>query len=175
MDPTMSPFSQLWTKIWHLQIPPKVRIFVGRALRGFLPTADNLQSHMVVISPIFPVRSAEREPVQHLFLRCPQVMECWMLTPLSPHGRFETMMAWFNKILCSCSQEMASLAGMLWTNRNNIVWRNIGWNAGHILAIAGSSLKQWKDAQQMLNPSAPNTSHSTENVTRWIKAKWLVG
>ena len=70
---------------------------------------------------------------------------------------------------------MASLAGMLWTNRNNIVWRNSDWNAGHILAIAGSSLKQWKDAQQMLNPSAPNTSHSTKNVTRWIKpmAGWL--
>ena len=49
MDPIISPFSHLWTKICHLQIPPKVRIFVWIALRGFLPTADNLRSRMVLM------------------------------------------------------------------------------------------------------------------------------
>ena len=34
---------QVWSLLWKLPIPPKIRSFMWRALKGVLPTADNLR------------------------------------------------------------------------------------------------------------------------------------
>lgn len=38
------PKAQCWNKLWKLQVPPKVKLFIWRAFNGILPTMLSLKS-----------------------------------------------------------------------------------------------------------------------------------
>ena len=65
---------------------------------------------------------------------------------------------------------------VLWTNRNNKVWRNKGWSAGHILHIAGKMMNQWQEAHHLKamhngNPQLPDPYPTTwkKPMVGWYK------
>ena len=145
--------SEVWKKLWKLSIPPKVTNFMWRTLWGVLPTADALRSRMVQMDPTCPVCLQERESIHHLFLRCRLAKECWILTPLPIPGVHDSKTLWICRIFQSCSQDLACLVVMLcsvlWTNRNNTVWKNLKWSSGQILKIVVRSLSQWNDSKHI--------------------------
>ena len=71
----------LWKKLWHLSIPPKVRIFAWRICLNALPTLVNLQSKGVVNCDICPACGKEPETISHVFVNCEvakRVWRCWL-------------------------------------------------------------------------------------------------
>ena len=54
--------SQIWATLWKLNIPPKVRNCMWRALQDVLPTADNLRNRRVQVGFLCPVCVQERDP-----------------------------------------------------------------------------------------------------------------
>ena len=56
---------KIWRKLWTLNVPPKVRIFVWRACSNVLPTWDNLYRRKINIDPRCEFCC------QHLGVRCP--------------------------------------------------------------------------------------------------------
>ncbi|XP_075633488.1 uncharacterized protein LOC142605945 [Castanea sativa] len=51
----------LWRKLWHLNLPPKIKIFAWRACKNALPTIKNLQSRGVVVGKTCPLCSHDCE------------------------------------------------------------------------------------------------------------------
>ena len=41
----------IWRRLWRLNVPPKVRMFVWRACSNILPTRDNLHRRRINIDP----------------------------------------------------------------------------------------------------------------------------
>lgn len=69
---------KLWNKVWQARIPPKVRAFTWRLMRGILPTQVALSKKVVLkdTTCIFCGASAENDfhifkYCQALFLECP--------------------------------------------------------------------------------------------------------
>ena len=60
--------SPLWRKLWHLNIPPKVRIFAYKMCMNALPTFVNLQRRGVNICDICPACGMEPESNLHVFV-----------------------------------------------------------------------------------------------------------
>ena len=164
---------RVWSLLWKLPIPPKIRSFMWRALKGVLPTADNLRRRMIQVQSLCPVCVQDRESIHHLLGRCPIARECWLLTPIPIQGRFETVMSWFSRLTLACSQEIVALTVMicwvLWTNRNNKVWRNKSWSAGHILHIAGNMMNQWQEAHHLKGLHSGNPQQPDPYPTTWQK------
>ena len=89
---------------------------------------DRLRSRMVQVSSLYLVCVADRESSLHLLFECPLAMSCWILTPIPVHGKYESIMAWFSRVMSFCYPSDILIIVMtcwtLWTNENNIVWRN---------------------------------------------------
>ncbi|XP_021593063.1 uncharacterized protein LOC110600514 [Manihot esculenta] len=70
--------SDLWKKVWALDVPPKVQDFIWRLFRGVLPTRDNLTRRGVDV-PLGCLFCDANESIDHLFFSCPMVGEVWRL------------------------------------------------------------------------------------------------
>ena len=145
-----------------------------RTLQGTLLTIDRLRSRMVPVLSLCPVCVADRESSLHLIFECPLAMSCWILTPIPVHGRYESFIAWFSRVMSFCSPSNILIVVMvcwtLWTNRNNVVWRNCRWLLSQILNIVGRTLKQWQDVQQFSIIPAFGC-HLVKQPIRWEKPK----
>ncbi|KAB2595307.1 ribonuclease H protein [Pyrus ussuriensis x Pyrus communis] len=67
----------VWTSIWKLEAPPKIRLFMWCILHIALATRLDLSKRHVNISPISPICNKEDELVEHMLLLCPWVEPVW--------------------------------------------------------------------------------------------------
>ena len=73
--------SPLWKKLWHLNIPLKVRIFAWKMCMNALPTLVNLQRRGINTYDICPACGKEPESNFHIFVKCEvarRVWSCWV-------------------------------------------------------------------------------------------------
>lgn len=59
-----------WHKVWRLNIPKKIKIFVWRAAKNLLPTAENLWRRKIVQEPICQMCKTKSEDVFHALMEC---------------------------------------------------------------------------------------------------------
>ena len=69
--------SPLWKKLWHLNIPPKVRIFAWKMCMNALPTFVNLQRRGINLCDIFLACGKELESNFHVFVKCEVARRVW--------------------------------------------------------------------------------------------------
>ena len=67
----------LWRKLWKLNVPPKVRMFIWRACSNILPTRDNLHRRRVQVDPRCEICCQQPETVGHLLWECPLARNVW--------------------------------------------------------------------------------------------------
>ena len=58
---------------------------------------------------------------------------------------------------------------VIWTNRNNKVWRNKGWSAGHILHIVDKMMNQWQETHNLKGMHSGNPQLPDPYPTTWQK------
>ncbi|GJM91514.1 hypothetical protein PR202_ga07890 [Eleusine coracana subsp. coracana] len=71
-----------WRRIWRLEVPNKVRMFVWRFVHNNLAVGKNIARRGVKWETICPMCNRLDEDGGHLFLKCKAVKECWRLTNL---------------------------------------------------------------------------------------------
>jgi hypothetical protein len=121
--------TQMWNRLWKLNVVPKVRVFWWRVLRGILPVEKTLQyRHIATLAQCKVCRSAN-EDMMHALIQCTHAKRFWMearewldikLPDLHPA-------TWSRDILCDplFSEEqrpkIITVMWAIWTSRNNIV------------------------------------------------------
>ncbi|KAH9768702.1 reverse transcriptase domain-containing protein [Citrus sinensis] len=85
------PNSKVWKFLWGLEAPGKVKQFLWRSLKNILPTADNLLSRKVDVSPICPI--------------------CSVVNDVG--GRCSSFVEWMEQIFTRCRKEDCKLVVML--------------------------------------------------------------
>ncbi|KAH9647069.1 putative reverse transcriptase/RNA-dependent DNA polymerase [Citrus sinensis] len=121
-----TPTSGIWRKIWSLEVPSKVKVFLWRATQNVLPTTDNL-----------------------IWKR---VETCWLTSSLGLIGPQPSFLNWLELVFSCCNKEMCNLIAMMcwriWHRRNEKVWNNKVCSVRHVLNSAGNYLFQRQIARQ---------------------------
>ncbi|KAH9710588.1 DNA mismatch repair protein MLH3 [Citrus sinensis] len=144
--------SKVWKFLWGLEVPGKVKHFIWCALVNVLPTADNLLSRKVDVSPICPICSAANESVYYCLVDCLFATSCWLLSSLGTGRRCPSFFDWIEQTFIKCRKEECNLAIMvcwkLWLNRNDKVWNGHNEHAQNLVIAAGHYLFQWQEAKR---------------------------
>ena len=83
------PCKPVWRKLWHLNLPAKIKIFAWRACVSGLPTMEAINCRGISQNKDCPVCGSEVESVDHTLLNCVFSSSVWCLWPKIPlhtHG-----------------------------------------------------------------------------------------
>ncbi|KAK7838397.1 hypothetical protein CFP56_019860 [Quercus suber] len=69
--------NKLWKKVWGMQVQPKVRNFLWKAIMNSIPTKLNLKRHMVQMDECCDHYHEEPEDVLHTLWSCPSISQAW--------------------------------------------------------------------------------------------------
>ncbi|KAH9685475.1 reverse transcriptase domain-containing protein [Citrus sinensis] len=113
-----------WNVIWSLELPEKIKIFMWKVARNFLPTAENLWRRKMLQEPTCPRCKMKKEDINHAIMVCKVAKEMWKLTPF-----VEEMQLLDNQDLLSMLQELVKrrskdelrlLIALFWTAMTKI-------------------------------------------------------
>lgn len=74
---SLQPNHSWWKTLWNLNIPLKIRIFLWRASKDFIPTIVNLSNHHVLISGICSLCKFQYASTSHCLIICPVINQVW--------------------------------------------------------------------------------------------------
>ncbi|XP_012847034.1 PREDICTED: uncharacterized protein LOC105967016 [Erythranthe guttata] len=86
--------SRRWRNIWHLALPPKIRMFLWRACSDILPTQAELFRRKIATSPMCNHCGREWETPMHVFLRCRGMEKIWKSHPFGIIGQPKPVSMW---------------------------------------------------------------------------------
>ena len=87
-----------WMKIWRMQVPPRIKLFVWKACMECFPSIMNLYKRGIPLQPICVLCEEGDESTMHLFTECRFVQECWRrLDPNITRGEEQSFKIWFFK------------------------------------------------------------------------------
>ena len=69
--------NKLWKKVWGMQVQPKVRKFLWRAIRNSIPTKHNRRPRMVLSDDCCDHCHSESGDVLHALWLCPSISQVW--------------------------------------------------------------------------------------------------
>ncbi|KAM1344989.1 hypothetical protein PS2_034172 [Malus domestica] len=95
---------EVWRGIWHLEVPPKIRLFFWLSVHNGLPTHAALFKRRVSPSPLCPIFHCDDETIEHLFLRCSWVQAIWFggaLTYRVDGASIQSWVLWLQAVLFS--------------------------------------------------------------------------
>ena len=77
-----SSTSPIWSTIWKLSVPAKIKIHVWRALLGAIPCLGVLANRHMITSLQCPMCSIDCESIKHALFLCPRVQDVWRILGL---------------------------------------------------------------------------------------------
>lgn len=149
-----------WRWIWHLRLPPKIRIFMWRCLRGILSSKTNLQSRGVHNDPICLKCGIAEESMVHIFRDCNWSSFFWKISPLrllpSSNSSEVNLQDWMLLIIKDKPPDFieffVSLLWSLWKARNLMEFQNKRLSHIECIHIAQSILLDFQVANQPIQP-----------------------
>ncbi|KAL6533034.1 hypothetical protein OROMI_027146 [Orobanche minor] len=96
-----------WNLLWRLKIPPTIRNFLWRSLRGVLPVRQVLFNRHVDLETVAcPLCGAASESIAHLLLHCPTVLEVWNRAGVDYGMPDMDFPQWFQGLFAQASKEL---------------------------------------------------------------------
>ncbi|XP_019186577.1 PREDICTED: uncharacterized protein LOC109181280 [Ipomoea nil] len=116
----------MWTLIWKLKIPPKIKVFMWQLCTNCLPTRDLLRSKRVNCGVCSPLCDQDIETAWHLFVDCIHAKQCWSILGCQPTNvQASSFQDWFTLLASSLSRNQLCIVIMscweIWRQRNDKV------------------------------------------------------
>ncbi|XP_024043202.1 uncharacterized protein LOC127899387 [Citrus sinensis] len=132
-SPTCSNSSSSnWNIIWKLTLPAKIKIFIWRAVKNLLPTAENLWKRKI-IHEAYCKRCGNRvENTLHALITCKAAKKVWQLSPLA--SSFQEMgntdilgdlMRVQQKLSRVDMEMLMTILWVIWYDRNKLVFEDL--------------------------------------------------
>ncbi|PRQ25708.1 putative ribonuclease H-like domain, reverse transcriptase zinc-binding domain-containing protein [Rosa chinensis] len=138
-----------WHMLWSASVPPKVKLFMWKLIKGILPTKCNLvQKKVSLPDEKCTFCMAACESGTHLFKDCPTLLCFWLYGPLHLNPvehPAKTLSSWTLDMLDILSVDQCDFFFMglwaVWFERNKMVWKNdafqplmlIEWAVRHLV------------------------------------------
>ncbi|XP_019167627.1 PREDICTED: uncharacterized protein LOC109163330 [Ipomoea nil] len=148
--------SPVWNNVWKLQVPPKWKVFLWRALLNILPSLDNLINRRVDIINIFPSCGLVEECVMYIFCSCPYAINVWQLSQIQiPPFANRNFLQWTEEWLGGATGYTRELQGRIcgilhsiWDARNSAVWEYVLPLPISLMRRHLAQWSSWMDSQQ---------------------------
>lgn len=145
--------SRPWTKLWKLQVPPKVKVFCWQLSSGYLPTRDALNTKHMVCSVMCFLCQQQVESAYHLFAGCCEVKRLWDNVGLliSYIGNDDLSQWFFRNISIMAGNNLCKFVMLLWGlwfNRNEFVLKNIPYVVGKVIQTSMALWLGWKSVHE---------------------------
>ena len=126
-SPSCGEADPIWKKLWKLSVPPKIKCFWWRVLRGFLPVREVLHKRRLEAQSTCTDCGAKDESIFHALSECTFAKLFWKSFKGVCHIKFPSLHpdTWARDILdcslCPANEVCAILCGLwsVWTARNN--------------------------------------------------------
>ena len=153
--------SEGWKKIWKLELPHKVRVFLWRFCRNNIPVRIRLRSKGVRPPVICPMCNVDVEHVLHLFFDCPFATQCWNHMGVSYDMHDVTYAPdWLlQKLGTGSKAELTKIATVLWGVwcwRNNRVWEDKHEPPGIAMEWSQRVVADWQKANRNISSRSTN-------------------
>ncbi|XP_019177676.1 PREDICTED: uncharacterized protein LOC109172888 [Ipomoea nil] len=139
-----TPCDAVWNNIWKLQVPPKWRIFLWRAISNALPTITNLVRRRVEIPNVCPACGVFEE----------DWVELWL-------GNSATSAGFLKDQICGILYE-------IWRARNKAVWDLVLPSPIHLCAAFQRTWAAWTahgKPAEMMSPHPAMQQHTNTPAT----------
>ena len=147
---TGDPCKLIWRKLWHLNLPPKIKIFAWRACINGLPKMEAINHRGISHSKTCSVCKNEAESLDHALLGCAfssSVWNLWLENPLSIHGIKNSFLDSTIFILSHAplqgSELFFTVAWAIWYNRNKVVHEGCGLTLNQVWQLVKSSVEDY--------------------------------
>ena len=157
-----SPF---WKKIWHVNVPPKVKIFAWRVCLDGLPTMLNLRRRGLNIAGFCQICDKELESISHALFHCnhtKKTWSCWSDCHVNIYSPTRDFIGITSQIMEKGSSTDFGLffmaAWSIWGNRNNAIHNDVGCPPSQVCEIAKRSLFDFTTSNLFDLPSHPSVS-----------------
>eukprot|EP00253_Pinus_taeda_P032656 PITA_32656 len=167
-----SPNWNLHIATWKSECIPKVKHLNWTLLKGRILTAENLRKRGIQGPSICCFCKAEEETIQHSFLLCPWVQNCWkqLTSPLEARGRYDQVHSvqknWKKDYPHQRSGKTdliriwkcipATLCWNLWLARNSFIFNNVQPRMGTITAKTMASISETISVNYIATPDQVN-------------------
>ncbi|XP_019180182.1 PREDICTED: uncharacterized protein LOC109175373 [Ipomoea nil] len=148
-----------WNALWKLEVPPRWKTFLWRAISGILPTMTALASRRVDVSLACLMCLDFNEDVMHCLIECQYACRVWNDSGLDiasvVGGSF---VEWFQNAMSVLTMDnlikFVAVLYHLWSARNSAVWEGSMWMPRKLWSCAKASLAAWAAAL----PRGPRTT-----------------
>ena len=161
------PCKPLWKRLWHLNLPAKIKVFAWRACVNGLPTMNAIFSRGISQSKVCLVCGNEAKNVDHALLSCDfssLVWNLWLENPLRIQGFRKSFLDSALFILSHSTLQDLELffatTWALWSNRNRIVHKDGGLSPVQVWHVAKDAMDDYAcSASWGVDPTRPAPSN----------------
>lgn len=119
----------MWKRLWRLNIPPKAKIFLWRAVWDIIPHNGNLFKKGITESSRCP-RCGSHESTMHVFRDCSWVRKFWsMAPPMLCKQKAPDIRHWVSEVMSEANPLNIDLLAMLlwqiWFARNELWFEKV--------------------------------------------------
>ncbi|GLT45911.1 hypothetical protein SLA2020_197070 [Shorea laevis] len=177
---THSPISPVeWKHLWKLKLPPKIKIFLWRAILNRLPTLDNLFTKGVVNNTLCHNCQLLDESIMHALLYCPHVEPIWFGSALGfipGQLRMQNFVEWWRFLVVSQKQmgthllieQWAIICWTIWKARNKHYFEHSNINPAQAINQAHGMFREYCLTlnRDLLTPPVCTTQRK-QAISRW--------
>lgn len=160
-----------WKKLWKLNIPHKVKIFLWRFCRNTMPIRWRLRSRGIIVPITCPMCNNDVEHMLHLFFDCNFAADCWAhANIMQDMTEVEAAPSWLlDKLATASVEELEKISMVLWgiwNWRNRKVWDNKSVTGAFAMDESFKTLTTWREARKIVKSTVP-VSQRTEECSKW--------
>ncbi|KAM2728910.1 hypothetical protein EV1_000356 [Malus domestica] len=170
----------LWTCIWQLDVPPKIRHFLWVSLHLGLPTGKALYTRRLSPSPSCPLCRSADESVEHVFLRCPWVAAVWYGGALNYKvdvAGIDSWALWLQSVFSSnwgssvdrqwFQAYVAFTCWFIWKARCDYVFNQVSINPAKVIFSLSTAFGNFLLAMSSVGSARPGSVSREDGAVRW--------
>ncbi|XP_019175652.1 PREDICTED: uncharacterized protein LOC109170972 [Ipomoea nil] len=168
-----------WNALWKLDVPPRWKTFLWRALSGILPTTTALAIRRVDVSLACPMCLDFNEDVMHCLLECQYACRVWNESCIDISSVVGgSFVEWFQNAMTVLTKEnltqIVAVLYHLWIARNSVVWEGSMKMPKMLWCSAKATLTAWVAARSPTPPTAQQQCHAVipQGPACFVDAAW---
>lgn len=154
-QPPLPPLEKhLWSSLWKIKAPAKLKHFLWKALSGALAVMDRLRSRGIQVDPMCKVCNNGTDTICHLLFTCPMARDVWERASIVlPSGGFSQNSVFLNlyhllKQMQKKPKDMDVQAfpwiiWYLWKSRNGLIFERRHYSSVSVLLKAREEANVW--------------------------------
>ena len=155
---------RVWSKLWHLRLPNKIKVFGWRAYLEILPTRVNLAKRRII--PDNMCHCCRRYPERrvHVLWECGAAQDVWagclVRIQKIPNGQSDTLQLFeelMDRLTGSEFELFLVQAWLIWNQRNTVLHSGSFKEPGWLNKRATELLEEYHKSQVQLSISTPTS------------------